>query len=36
MEHTASAEPVSPQEQGNRYVNAAFRAVAAIGQTEGH
>lgn len=35
MEHTASAEPVSPQEQGNRYVNAAFRAVAAIGQTEG-
>ncbi|MDC4456610.1 GNAT family N-acetyltransferase [Acinetobacter baumannii] len=35
MEHTASAEPVSPQEQGNRYVNAAFRAIAAIGQTEG-
>ncbi|RSO56350.1 GNAT family N-acetyltransferase [Acinetobacter lactucae] len=35
MEHTASAEPVSPQEQGNRYANAAFRAVAAIGQTEG-
>lgn len=35
MEHTASAEPSSPQEQGNRYVNAAFRAVAAIGQTEG-
>ncbi|WP_442777684.1 GNAT family N-acetyltransferase [Acinetobacter baumannii] len=35
MEHTASAEPVSPQEQGNRYVNAAIRAVAAIGQTEG-
>ncbi|EPG6933866.1 GNAT family N-acetyltransferase [Acinetobacter baumannii] len=35
MEHTASAEPVSPQEQGNRYVNASFRAVAAIGQTEG-
>lgn len=35
MEHTASAEPSSPQEQGNRYVNAAIRAVAAIGQTEG-
>lgn len=35
MEHTATAEPTSPQEQGNRYVNAAFRAVAAIGQTEG-
>ncbi|OTL80108.1 GNAT family N-acetyltransferase [Acinetobacter pittii] len=35
MEHTASAEPVNPQEQGNRYINAAFRAVAAIGQTEG-
>ncbi|MBC6804583.1 GNAT family N-acetyltransferase [Acinetobacter baumannii] len=35
MEHTASAEQSSPQEQGNRYVNAAFRAVAAIGQTEG-
>ncbi|EPJ6356667.1 GNAT family N-acetyltransferase, partial [Acinetobacter baumannii] len=35
MEHTATAEPTSPQEQGNRYVNAAIRAVAAIGQTEG-
>lgn len=35
MEHTASAEPSSPQEQGNRYLNAAIRAVAAIGQTEG-
>lgn len=35
MEHTASAEPSNPQEQGNRYVNAAIRAVAAIGQTEG-
>ncbi|MGQ0864207.1 GNAT family N-acetyltransferase [Acinetobacter baumannii] len=35
MEHTATAEPASPQEQGNRYVNAAIRAVAAIGQTEG-
>ncbi|HGW3557769.1 TPA: GNAT family N-acetyltransferase [Acinetobacter baumannii] len=35
MEHTAIAEPSSPQEQGNRYVNAAIRAVAAIGQTEG-
>lgn len=35
MEHTASAEPFSPQEQGNRYINAAIRAVAAIGQTEG-
>lgn len=35
MEHTANAEPSSPQEQGNRYVNAAIRAVAAIGQTEG-
>ncbi|WP_284118434.1 GNAT family N-acetyltransferase [Acinetobacter seifertii] len=35
MEHTASAEPSDPQEQGNRYVNAAIRAVAAIGQTEG-
>ncbi|MDQ2405001.1 GNAT family N-acetyltransferase [Acinetobacter baumannii] len=35
MEHTATAEPTNPQEQGNRYVNAAIRAVAAIGQTEG-
>ncbi|HAV3438872.1 GNAT family N-acetyltransferase [Acinetobacter baumannii] len=35
MEHTATAEPTSPQEQGNRYINAAIRAVAAIGQTEG-
>lgn len=35
MEHTATAEPTSPQEQGNQYVNAAIRAVAAIGQTEG-
>lgn len=35
MEHTASAEPSNPQEQGNRYVNAAIRAIAAIGQTEG-
>ncbi|HAV2988100.1 TPA: GNAT family N-acetyltransferase [Acinetobacter baumannii] len=35
MEHTATAEPTSTQEQGNRYVNAAIRAVAAIGQTEG-
>ncbi|MCT9380042.1 GNAT family N-acetyltransferase [Acinetobacter baumannii] len=35
MEHTASAEPSNPQDQGNRYVNAAIRAVAAIGQTEG-
>ncbi|MBZ6534043.1 GNAT family N-acetyltransferase [Acinetobacter seifertii] len=35
IEHTASAEPSNPQEQGNRYVNAAIRAVAAIGQTEG-
>lgn len=35
MEHTASAEPSNTQEQGNRYVNAAIRAVAAIGQTEG-
>lgn len=35
MEHTATAEPASPQEKGNRYVNAAIRAVAAIGQTEG-
>ncbi|MFW2024922.1 GNAT family N-acetyltransferase [Acinetobacter baumannii] len=35
MEHTTTAEPTSPQEQGNRYVNAAIRAVAAIGQTEG-
>ncbi|HFD0356928.1 TPA: GNAT family N-acetyltransferase [Acinetobacter nosocomialis] len=35
MEHTATAQPTNPQDQGNRYVNAAIRAVAAIGQTEG-
>ncbi|HAV3459337.1 TPA: GNAT family N-acetyltransferase [Acinetobacter baumannii] len=35
MEHTASAEPSNPQDQGNRHVNAAIRAVTVIGQTEG-
>ncbi|HHR0945540.1 TPA: hypothetical protein ACS286_005710, partial [Klebsiella pneumoniae] len=27
MEHTATAQPTNPQDQGNRYVNAAIRAV---------
>ena len=35
IDKTASAEPNNPEEQGNRYANAAFRALATIGQTEG-
>lgn len=35
IDKTASAEPINPEEQGNRYANAAFRALATIGQTEG-
>lgn len=35
IDKTASAEPVIQGEEGNRYANAAFRAIATIGQTEG-
>lgn len=35
IDKTSSAEPIVQGEEGNRYANAAFRAIATIGQTEG-